>query len=292
MNGRPNAGPKRDQELANIGRADETTAITRCSPHRKSWFQIEFTLNIGADLRDLGKQPLYDQFAETLTDSEFRLKAREEGMKNESQTGRAVDLWRAILQTEQMVNLFTGLFDVIGITIEETGEELTARIGEDRIYIDPGLPDKYDFLVPLKLENVHDMISYTADGKLDEFEVWRIIAVLFTPLTRETLGNPVMSNGILRKLARIEDLMHVQLLGPEAEHIANHTLIFGGGQWLVIEGLHGQAKRTFVMTGDDCIAYQKQVFKAIKANAFLSWVKFVRWYTKWRPSVSSQIRHN
>ena len=142
-------------------------------------------------------------------------------MNNESQTDRAVDLWRAIVQTKRIVDLFVGLFDVIGITIEETGEELTARIGADQIHIDPGLPDNYDFLVPLKLENVHDMISFTADGKLDEFEVWRIIAVLFTPLTRETLGNPVMSRNLLRKLAGIEDLIHVQLLGPEAEHVAN-----------------------------------------------------------------------
>ena len=213
-------------------------------------------------------------------------------MNNESQTDRAVDLWRAIVQTKGIVDLFVGLFDVIGITIKETGEELTARIGADQIHIDPGLPDNYDFLVPLKLENVHDMISFTADGKLDEFEVWRIIAVLFTPLTRETLGNPVMSRNLLRKLAGIEDLIHVQLLGPEAEHVANHTLIFVSNQWLVFEGLHGKPKRKFVMTGNDCIAYQKQVFKAIKADDLISWVKFARWYTKWRPSVSSQIRHD
>ncbi len=101
-------------------------------------------------------------------------------MNNEPQTDRAVDLWRAIVQTERLVEFFTGLFDVIGITIEETGEELTARIEENQIHIDPGLPDNYDFLVPLKLENVHNMVSHAADGKLDEFEVWRIVAVLFT----------------------------------------------------------------------------------------------------------------
>ena len=213
-------------------------------------------------------------------------------MNNESQTGSAVDLWRAIDQTDQIVDLFVGLFEVIGITIEETGEKLTVRVTEGQIYIDPGLPDRYDFLMPLKLENVQNMISHTADGKLDEFAVWRIVAVLFTPLTRETLKNPVMSKGILRKLARIEDLIHVQLLGPEAEHVANHTLVFASEQWLVFEGLHGQARRTFAMTGEDCIAYQKQVFKAIKANDLWGWMKFVRWYVNWRPGVSSIVRHD
>ncbi len=59
-----------------------------------------------------------------------------------------------------------------------------------------------------------------------------------------------------------------------------------GGQWLVIEGLHGQAKRTFNMTGEECVAYQKQVFKAIKANSIMGWIRFARWYGKWRPSAS------
>ena len=155
----------------------------------------------------------------------------------------------------------------MGITIEETGEELTVRVSEGKVHIDPGLPDECDFLVPLKMANVTNMIGHAADGRLDAFETWRIASVLFTPLTRETLKNSVMSKGILRRLARIEDLIHVRLLGPEAEHVANHTLVFVSGQWLVIEGLHGHARRTFTMTGEECVAYQKQVFKAMKANS-------------------------
>ncbi len=213
-------------------------------------------------------------------------------MKNQPQTDRTIDLWRAIEQTDQIVNVFVGMFEVIGITIEETGEQLTARVEEGTIRIDPGLPERYDFLVPLKLENVHDMVRFTADGRLDESEIWRIIAVLFTPLTRETLRNPVMSKAILRKLAGIEDLIHVQLLGPEAEHVANHTLAFVSRQWLVIEGLHGQARRRFTLTSEECMTYQKKVFDTIKANNFLSWMRFARWYAKWRPSVSSVLQHD
>ena len=65
---------------------------------------------------------------------------------------------------------------------------------------------------------------------MDEFETWRIASVLFTPLTRETLKNPVMSRGILRRLARVEDLIHLRLLGPEVYHVASHTLVFADGQ--------------------------------------------------------------
>ena len=39
-----------------------------------------------------------------------------------------------------------------------------------------------------------------------------------------------MSKGILRKLAGIEDLIHVRLLGPADEDMPNHTLVYAGGQ--------------------------------------------------------------
>ena len=207
----------------------------------------------------------------------------DDGLRN----GRAIDLWRAVAQTDELLDFFTGMFDVIGVTIEETGEELTVSVEEGRVRIEPGLPDEYDFLVPLKLENVTNMARHAADGSLDEFEAWRIASVLFTPITRETLKNPVMSNGILRKLARVEDLIHVQLLGPQAEQVASHTLAFAGSQWLVIEGLHGQARRTFTMTGDECVTYQKRVFTAMKSNSILGWLRFARWYFKWRSSAST-----
>ena len=108
------------------------------------------------------------------------------------------------------MEFFTGMFNVMGITIEETGEELTVRVGEGKVHIDAGLPDEYDFLVTLEMANVKNLVRHAADGRLDAFETWRIAAVLFTPLTRETLKNAVKSKGILRKLAGIEDLAAVE----------------------------------------------------------------------------------
>ncbi len=211
-------------------------------------------------------------------------------MNSESDHNRAVDLWRQVVQTDEIVEFFTDVFDVIGITIEETGEELTARIDEGRILIEPGLPDEGDFLVPLKIENVTNMVAHAEHGSLDDFAAWRIASVLFTPLTRETLKNPVMSNGILRRLSRVEDLIHVRLVGPDLEQVASHTLAFAAGQWLVMEGLHGQPKRIFTLTGQQCVTYQQHVFRAIRANNFIGWVRFSRWYTKWRSGTSASKR--
>lgn len=208
-------------------------------------------------------------------------------MENESQQQSAVDLLQQIAQTEELVGFFSDMFDVMGITIEETGEELTVRISEDGIAIAAGLPDEYDFLVPLKMENITNMVDHAEGGSLTEFAVWRIASVLFTPLTRETLKNPVMSNGYLRRLARVEDLIHVKLVGPQDQQVFSHTLTYAAGQWLVAEGLHGEPKRVFTLTGEQCINYQRQVFKAIRTNRLKGWLDFMTWYTKWRANHST-----
>ena len=46
------------------------------------------------------------------------------------QKGRARDIGQPVPQTDGLVDFFTGLFEVMGITIEETGEKLTVRVGE------------------------------------------------------------------------------------------------------------------------------------------------------------------
>ena len=92
----------------------------------------------------------------------------------------ALQVWQAIPQTKEIVDYFRGIFDVIGVTIEETGEELTIALEEERIRIDAGLPENPDFVVPLKWENVENMVSHAKDGKIDSHESWRIVSVLFT----------------------------------------------------------------------------------------------------------------
>lgn len=190
-------------------------------------------------------------------------------------------------QGPEIVRFFTDMFDVLAIKVEETGEEFAVRVGGDRLRIEQGLPPDYDYLVPLKTSELSRMVSFAEDRSLSHFERWRILSVLFSPLTRETLKNPVMSNGILRIIARIENLIHVELVGPEVTHSTQHTLVFAGGQWLVLEGLQGKPKRHYKMTVEDSAEYQKQVFKAVKSNSILSWMRFSRWYVKWRQRVSA-----
>ena len=208
-------------------------------------------------------------------------------MDSEPKTNGALALWRSIAQTDEIVDFFTDMFDVMGIVIEETGEELTLRVGENKIHIDPGLPAKCDFLVPLKTENVTNMVSHAEDGSLGEYEAWRIASVLFTPLTRETLKNAVMSKSILRRLARIEDLVHVQLLGPESQHVASHTLVFASGQWLVIDG-YTVRQEEFHDDRPGVRCLPEAGLQGDESEQHPGLDRFGRWYVKWRASASSK----
>ena len=213
-------------------------------------------------------------------------------MSEDSQSATAVEMLQQAEQSPEIAQFFTGLFEVLAIRIDETGEEFAVRVGRDRIYVEPGMPKDFDFLVPLSLQNVSSMVSYAEDGSLNRFEVWRIVSTLFTPLTRETLKNPMMSNGIMRLIARIESVIHVELVGPEVAHVTRHTLVFAGGQWLVLEGLHGKPMRHFKMTAEESAEYQRQVFKAVKAANMAAWLRFLRWYLQWRRQTSETARRS
>jgi len=143
----------------------------------------------------------------------------------------ALEIWQAIPQTPEMVAFFQGVFDVVGITIEETGEALTARVFPDRVEFSAGLPEDANFLLPLRWENVENMVAHSADGVYDALESWRIVSVLFTPLTRETLKNPIMSNNIIRTLSGVEALIHVHLIAPSGEAVSTHSLIYASVRW-------------------------------------------------------------
>jgi hypothetical protein len=58
------------------------------------------------------------------------------------------------------------------------------------------------------------------------------------------------------------------------------------GQWLVIPGLHGRAARTFDLSIEDAVLYQRHVLTALRQNTWIGWLQFGSWYVRWRPTVS------
>tara|TARA_Y100001970_G_C13833796_1_gene651053 strand:- start:51 stop:722 length:672 start_codon:yes stop_codon:yes gene_type:complete len=192
-----------------------------------------------------------------------------------------------IMQTDDLLSYFDNVFESLGIKIEDTGEEFTVlHTGNEFIFKDGIKKDSVDFIVPLKSINIQNMVQHSKDGKIDKSESWRILDVLFTPLTQVTLQNPVMSVNWRRKLAGVEDLTHVYLINPNGKEASKHTLIYVKGQWLVLKGIHGSPKRTYRMTPEESLDYQRNVFNAIKADNLWDWFKFSLWYKKWRKNNS------
>ena len=123
--------------------------------------------------------------------------------------------WENILQTPELVEYFQGIFNHLGITIKETGESFTIHHKGDSFAFEEGMiKENVDFVVPLELQNIENMVTHAQDGKISANESWRILNVLFTPMTRVTLKTPVLSVNWRRKLAGVEDLTHVYLLNP------------------------------------------------------------------------------
>ena len=204
-----------------------------------------------------------------------------------SQEKSSMDAWKGILQTPEIISYFEDVFESLGVSIEETGETFTIHHKGNKLIFEEGIvEDKVDFIVPLKLENIENMILHSKDGTIDSSESWRILDVLFTPLTRVTLEAPVLSVNWRRKLAGVEDLTHVYLLNPNGEEASKHTLVYVKGQWLVLKGIYGKPRRTYRMTPEESIEYQRAVFKALKKNSLWRWMKFSIWYKKWRKTNS------
>ena len=195
--------------------------------------------------------------------------------------------WEKILQTPELLNYFNGVFDHLGIEIKETGESFTIHHLGDGFTFEKGIvKEKVDFIVPLELQNIENMIKHAKDGEISDNESWRILNVLFTPMTRVTLETPVLAVNWRRKLAGVEDLTHVYLLNPSGEEASVHTLVYVKGQWLVLKGVHGDARRIYKMTPEQSIEYQRKIFSAMKKNSLWNWWKFSRWYKNWRKTCS------
>ena len=208
-----------------------------------------------------------------------------------SQELSSLTAWENILQTPDLVKYFDGVFNHLGIIIEETDERFTIHHTGASFEFEEGIiEDNVDFIVPLKKENISNMIKHAEDGFISPEESWRILDVLFTPLTKVTLQTPVLAVNWRRKLAGVEDLTHVYLISPTNKEASKHTLIYVKGQWLVLKGLHGNPRRTYRMSPEQSLEYQKMIFFAMDKDTLWGWWKFSRFYKKWRKTCS--VTHN
>jgi hypothetical protein len=200
--------------------------------------------------------------------------------------------WSTIVQTPDLVEYFRDVFAKAGVVVEgnsqeEAKEEFTVVNNGSAFAFHAGIDSDVEFVVPLKKENVDNLLSFASDGNFDAHESWRIVQILFTPLTRAALQSPTVRRNWLRFLAGVEPVIHVHLVDPNGGEAVRHTLAYAGDQWLVIAGLHGTAKRTYWLSPEQALNFQRQLYKALRENSLGSWWQFSNWYREWRMTVSS-----
>lgn len=197
--------------------------------------------------------------------------------------------FQSLAQPAGAVEFFRGLFERVGVRVTDTGEQVTGKHLGDRVAFEGDLdPNSVDYVVEVPSTHIDRLADHLRAGTLDELEQYRIASALFTPATAAMLKNPIMSQPSLRKLAGVEDLIHVHLKSPavEAPDTA-HTLIYANRQWIVLPGLHGIPARVYRLNTAQALDYQRKALEALKANNLSAWTAFAGWYREWRKGVSS-----
>lgn len=195
--------------------------------------------------------------------------------------------WQDLLNKPGLATYFSGIFDHLGIHVIETGERFTVNHLGTHFSLTSGIDTSHvDYIVDLSTVNISNLSKHGADARIDSLESYKIMSVLFTPLTQSSLQSPVLKKPLFRKLSGVEDVIHVYLMSPDKVSYAVHTLIYVKRQWIVVPGIYGTPKRVFKMTPEQAIAYQRKMFEAKKKDSFGGWMKFRKWYKKWRKEVS------
>jgi hypothetical protein len=196
--------------------------------------------------------------------------------------------WESMADKVAIARYFSGIFNQLAIEVVDTGEKFTVHHKEDHFELSEGISELADFHVELMSENIHNMKAHGADGTIDANESFRIMSVLFTPLTKASLKKPILSQPFLRKLSGIEDHIVVYLEHPTTDEFVSHTLLYFNHEWLVVPGSHGTPKRIFRLNPSQTMEYQRKFFKAVQKNSLVGWQDFKNWYFEWRKDVSTQ----
>jgi hypothetical protein len=199
----------------------------------------------------------------------------------------SMEMWSTIVQTPEVVDYFRDVFSKAGVSVDGSKEEFTVINDGNAFTFHAGIDPDVEFVVPLKEENVRNLMDFASDGNFDAHESWRIVQILFTPLTRAALRSSTVRRNWVRLLSGAEAVIHVHLVDPNGGDAVRHTLAYAGDQWLVISGLHGKPGRTYWLDPNQALNFQRQLYKALKEDSLGSWWQFANWYRGWRMTVSS-----
>jgi len=211
-------------------------------------------------------------------------------------TGSGLEILRANPVPAVIVEAVRGLFGSLGMTVVETGETFTCTHQGNAIEFTPGIDAaSVDFVVPMHLYQIERLAGFFEDGILDDLEMYYITRALFASGAgqRHLLGNPLVSNPILRLMIRGKRLLHITLVSPkpEVDHNALFTMVFVAGQWLVVQGHHGTPERVLKVPVSEALVLQRLLYAGMVAGAgdIRTWMKIARDYVSWRRRVEVPV---
>ena len=200
--------------------------------------------------------------------------------------GQAGQKWSAIEESTQMVAFFRGTFDTLNFTVKETGERFYLVFGNDKVRLMGGRSGVADLDVPITQAQVDAVARLAADGGLDRQDAFSVMQILYGPIARTFLTGSFLNNEIIRKLAGVENLVHITFWTPGRPETSAITLRAEGDQWYATDGLVGKPKRAFRLDEAQTLEYMRKVYTTRKSSNPKVWLDFVNWYTEWRDRVS------
>src|SRR5688500_15561742 len=121
-----------------------------------------------------------------------------------------MELWKPLLKQKGLAEYFSGVFKNLGVRVAESGEAFTVVHKGDLFELKPGIvKEEVDYEVTINSGKVRNMVSHGDDGKIDDAESFRIMKVLFTPMTLASLNNPVLTKRRYLRIAGVDEIMHV-----------------------------------------------------------------------------------
>jgi hypothetical protein len=204
--------------------------------------------------------------------------------------GSALEKMRAAAQLPEVLELFRGLFETIGLEIVDTGETVTCHHRGDRIEFEPGLTTAdYDGILKIYDYQLDSVLENAKTGYNDTMARFKLVREFLTALPesgKTLLNNSFVTNPAFRKLIHSKDLMHLHLVSPDhaQEPDATYTLFFVNGCWNVARGLSGAPDRVFRLLPEDALELLRRGISAKHAGV-IDMAKLAKWYVDWRERV-------
>lgn len=172
------------------------------------------------------------------------------------------------------------------VTVVDQGNlRLTVAIDAGEARISQGWDAARDptAVVPITRQNILNLELILSNGELTYEELYRIVYVLALPAARAMYSIPLLREQGDKSWIGMDDFVQIEI--PPRELVLydgrairiEMTIVNVDGQWLVMEGLHGDPDARFTLTIDDAVQwYRFSVYDVRRASGTRELVELAR----------------